>query len=126
LVVASHRSLHPPGPAGSCNVSGRVFEGRVVRNNIEDFVANVAYNVLLVSKNGKHYVLPPELTEDEQLQVAVIVSAEEKWAFLGLEDALAISVASPPLHREGNHRRCHHANRLGWPRCAPRGMGPMA
>jgi hypothetical protein len=42
-------------------------------------------------------VLPPELTEDEELQVAVLVSAEEeKWTFPGLEDALFLSVAPPP------------------------------
>jgi hypothetical protein len=36
------------------------------------------YNVLLANESSEHYVLPPELTEDEQLQVAVIVSAEEQ------------------------------------------------
>jgi hypothetical protein len=69
----------------------------VVRDNTDDFVANVAYNVLLAKESGEHYVLPPELTEDEQLQVAVIISAEEeKRALPGLEDALALSVAPPP------------------------------
>jgi hypothetical protein len=42
-------------------------------------------------------MLPPELTENEELQVAVLVSAEEeKQAFLGLEDALFLSMAPPP------------------------------
>jgi hypothetical protein len=42
-------------------------------------------------------VLPPNLIEDEELQVAVLVSAEEeKQAFPGLEDAIFLSVA-PPL-----------------------------
>jgi hypothetical protein len=45
-------------------------------------------------------VLPPELTEDEELQVAILVSEEEeKRAFLGIEDALALSVAPPPPPR---------------------------
>jgi hypothetical protein len=45
-------------------------------------------------------VLPPELTEDEKLQVAVLVNAEEeKRAFPGLEDALFLSVAPPPPPR---------------------------
>jgi hypothetical protein len=55
------------------------------------------YNVLLVNEHGKHYELPPELTKDEQLQVAILVSTEEeKRAFPGLEDALTLSVAPPP------------------------------
>jgi hypothetical protein len=73
---------------------------RVVRNDTEDFIGNVAYNILLARENGEHYVLPPELTEDEELQVAVLVSAEEeKRVFPGLEDALAISVEPPPPPR---------------------------
>jgi hypothetical protein len=87
----------PPAPAGSCDVSGRVHDGRVVRDDTEDFVGNIAYNVLLAKENGEHYVLPPELTEDEELQVAILVSEEEeKRAFPGIEDALALSVAPPP------------------------------
>jgi hypothetical protein len=66
-----------PAPAGGCDVSGRVNEGTVVRDDTEDFVGNVAYNDLLARDNGEHYVLPPELTEDEELQVAVLVSAKE-------------------------------------------------
>jgi hypothetical protein len=87
----------PPALAGGCDVSGHVNDGIVIRDDTEDFVDNVAYNVLLARDNGEHYVLPPELTEDEELQVAVLVSEkEEKWAFPGLEDALFLSVA-PPL-----------------------------
>jgi hypothetical protein len=55
------------------------------------------YNVLLANERSEHYELPPELTEDEQLQVAILVSTEEeKRAFPGLEDALTLSVAPPP------------------------------
>jgi hypothetical protein len=44
--------------------------------------------------------LPPELTEDEELQVAIRISTEEeKRAFPGLEDALFLSVAPPPPPR---------------------------
>jgi hypothetical protein len=102
--------LSPPAPAGSCDVSGRVFEGRVVRDDTEDFVGNVTYNVLLARENGEHYVLPSEMTEDEELQVAVLVSAEEeKRASLGLQDTLAISMAPPPPPRSSHllHRRAH-------------------
>jgi hypothetical protein len=42
-------------------------------------------------------VLLPERTKDEELQVAVFISAEEeKRAFPGLEDALFLSVVPPP------------------------------
>jgi hypothetical protein len=89
-----------PVPAGGCDVSGHVNDDIVIRDDTEDFIGNVAYNVLLARGNGKHYVLPPELTEDEELQVAVLVSAEEeKRAFPGLEDALFLSVAPPPPPR---------------------------
>jgi hypothetical protein len=54
-------------PIGSYDISGRVHEGTVVRDDTEDFVCNVAYNVLRARDNGKHYVLPPELMEEEEL-----------------------------------------------------------
>jgi hypothetical protein len=54
-------------PAGSCDVSSHVNEGTVVRDDMEDFVGNVAYNVLWDRDNGENYVLLPELTEDEEL-----------------------------------------------------------
>jgi hypothetical protein len=83
----------PPPPPPSCDDG----TGKEVRDDTNDFVGNVVYNVLLANERGEHYELPPELTEDEQLQVAILVSAEEeKRAFLGLEDALALSVAPPP------------------------------
>jgi hypothetical protein len=86
-----------PAPAGGCDVFGRVNEGTVVHDDTEDFVGNVAYNVFLARDNGEHYVLPPELREDEELQVAVLVSAEEEErAFPRLEDALFLSMAPPP------------------------------
>jgi hypothetical protein len=82
------------------NVSGCIFKGRVVLDDTKDFVGNVAYNVPLTRKNGEHYVLPPKLTEDEELQVAVLVSAEKgKRAFSRLEDAIFLSVAPPPPPR---------------------------
>jgi hypothetical protein len=69
----------------------------VVRDDTDNFIGNVVYNVLLANERGEHYELPPELTEDEQLQVAILVSTEEeKCAFPRLEDALTLSVAPPP------------------------------
>jgi hypothetical protein len=84
-------------PAGGCDVSCHVNDDTVVCDNTEDFFGNVAYNVLLARDNGEHYVLPLELTEDEELQVAVLISAEEeKRAFPRLEDAIFLSVVPPP------------------------------
>jgi hypothetical protein len=41
-------------PAGSCDISGRIFEGRVVHDDMKDFVGNFAYNILLARENGDH------------------------------------------------------------------------
>jgi hypothetical protein len=87
----------PPALAWSYDVSGRVHEGSVVHDDTEDFVGNVVYNVLWDRDNGDHYLLPLELTEYEELQVAVLVSTEEeKQAFSRLEDTLFLSVVPPP------------------------------
>jgi hypothetical protein len=95
--------LQPPSPpalVGGCDIFGHVNEGTIVRDDMEDFIGNVAHNVLLARDNGEHYVLPPELKNDEELQVAVLVSTEEeKQVFPGLEDALFLSVAPPPPPR---------------------------
>jgi hypothetical protein len=41
--------------------------------------------------------MPPELTEEEELTVAVLISEEEeRRAFPKLADALVLSVAPPP------------------------------
>jgi hypothetical protein len=46
---------------------------------------------------GLPFVMPPELIEEEELAVAVLISVEEeKRAFPRIEDALALSVAPPP------------------------------
>jgi hypothetical protein len=87
----------PPAPAEGCDVSCHVNDDTVVRDDTEDFFGNVAYNVLLARDNGEHNVQPLELTEDEELQVAVLICAEEeKRAFPGLEDAIFLSVVPPP------------------------------
>jgi hypothetical protein len=51
-----------------------------------------------VADRGDTYVMPPELTEEEQLAVAVLISQEEEMrAFPGFDDALTLSVVpSPP------------------------------
>jgi hypothetical protein len=51
---------------------------KAVRDDTDDFVGNVVHHVLLANEHGEHYELPSKLTEDEQLQVAILVSAEEE------------------------------------------------
>jgi hypothetical protein len=83
----------PPPPPPSCD-DGTV---KAVRDDTDDFIGNVVYNVVLANKRGEHDKLLPKLKKDENLQVAILMSAEEeKRAFLGLEDALTLSVALPP------------------------------
>jgi hypothetical protein len=72
----------------------------VIRDDTDDMVNHVIYHYFLVADRGEAYEIPLELTEDEQLAVAVLISQEEeRRTFPGYEDALALSVASPPLPR---------------------------
>jgi hypothetical protein len=71
--VNDDNGRQPPPPPPSCD-DGTV---KAVRDDTDDFVGNVVCNVLLANERVVHYELPPELTEDEQLLVAVLVSAEE-------------------------------------------------
>jgi hypothetical protein len=60
-------------------------------------VDHIVYHYLQATQLGQHFEIPPELTEEEQLVVAVLINAEkEKRAFPDLEDALVLSVAPPP------------------------------
>jgi hypothetical protein len=69
----------------------------VVCDDTNDMVGHVAYHLLLATERSEHFEIPPELTKEEQLEVAVIVIAEEeKRAFPGYYDALALSMAPPP------------------------------
>jgi hypothetical protein len=85
----------PPPPRVTGEVSGQIYNGRVVCDDTDDMVGHVVYHYLRAAELGQHFDIPPELTE-EQLAVAVIVSAEEKRAFPGIDNALALSVAPPP------------------------------
>jgi hypothetical protein len=53
----------PPPPPPNCDEG----TGKTVRDDTDDFVGNVVYNVLLANERGEHYELAPELTEDKQL-----------------------------------------------------------
>jgi hypothetical protein len=102
LVVTSRHSLRLPRTGRKLRHLRPRLRGKGHPRRHEDFVANATYNVLLARENGEHYVMPPELTEDEELSMAVLVSTEEeKRAFPRLEDALAFSVVpSHPPQRQ--------------------------
>jgi hypothetical protein len=81
----------------------------------------VAYHILLAPEWGEHYDMPPELTEEEQLQVDVIVSAEEeKRDFSGFDDALASSTWAAITAASTNASK---ASSHGQERCR---LGPLA
>jgi hypothetical protein len=80
----------------------------VVHDDTNDMVGHVAYHYLRAAQLGQPFVTPPELTEEEELVVGVLVSIEvEKRAVPGLDDSLALFVAPPPPP--------------GLPRCSYRG-----
>jgi hypothetical protein len=84
----------PPPPRVTGEVSGQIYNGKMV---CDDMINHVAYHILHASERGEHFEVPPKLTEEEQLEVAVIVSTEEeKRAFAGYYDTLALSVELPP------------------------------
>jgi hypothetical protein len=64
---------------------------------------------------GQPFIMPPELTEEEELAVAILISQEEeRRAFPGFEDTLALSMVPPPttwattaaVHSPEATRRC--------------------
>jgi hypothetical protein len=72
----------------------------VVRDDTDDMVRHVAYLYLRVAQLGQPFDVPSELIEEEELAVAVLIGTkEEKRAFPGLNDALALSVVPPPPPR---------------------------
>jgi hypothetical protein len=91
----------PSPPCVSSKVSDQIYNGRVISDDTDDMVNHVIYNFFKAVDNGEHDELPPELTEEDELAVAILISEEEeeRRAFPGYEDALALSVALPPLPR---------------------------
>jgi hypothetical protein len=89
------QAQQPPHVTGE--VFGPIYNGRVVRDDSDDMVNHVVSHYFQAADLGLRFVMPPELTEEEELAVAVLISVEEeKRAFPGIEDALALSVAPPP------------------------------
>jgi hypothetical protein len=75
----------------------------VIRDDTDDMINHVVYHYFQAADRGKVYQMPPELTEEEELAVAVLISQEEERraelrAFPELVDALVLSVAPPPPH----------------------------
>jgi hypothetical protein len=90
----------PPPPRVSSEVSGQIYNGRVVRDDTDDMINHVVYHYFQAADRGEVYQMPPELTEEE-LAVAVLISKKEERraelrAFPELADALILSVAPPP------------------------------
>jgi hypothetical protein len=87
----------PSPPRVSGEVSGQIYNGRVIRDDTDDMVHHVVYQYFHADGRGEAFEIPPELTEEEELAIAVLVSQEEeRRAFAELADALALSVAPPP------------------------------
>jgi hypothetical protein len=81
----------------SGEVPDQIYNGRVVRGDTNNMINHVVYHYFQAADRGDTYVMPPELTEEDQLVVAVLISqVEERRAFPGFEDALALSVSPPP------------------------------
>jgi hypothetical protein len=51
----------------------------VVRDDTDDMIGHVAYHYLCAALLGHHFDVPPELTEEEQLAVAVIVDTSKTY-----------------------------------------------
>jgi hypothetical protein len=127
----------PSPPRVSAEVSGQIYNGRVIRDDMDDMVNHVVYHYFQAADRGKAFELPSELTKEEELAVAVLISQEEeRRAFPELADALALSVVpppspGPPRTPPARPRREARAEpwdawpgaALGWPTGAPPIMG---
>jgi hypothetical protein len=87
----------PSPPRVSGEVSGQIYNGRVIRDDTDDMVNHVVYHYFQAADRGEAFEIPPELTEKEELTAAVVISQEEeRRAFPELADALALLVAPLP------------------------------
>jgi hypothetical protein len=79
------------------NLSDQTYNGRVICDDTDDMVNHVVYHYFQAAYRGLAFEIPPELTEEEDLAVAVPISQEEeKRAFPEHADALALSEVPPP------------------------------
>jgi hypothetical protein len=106
----------PPPPPVSGEVSGQIYNGWVVHDDVDDMVNNVGYHYFEDTDCGMAYDIPPELTEEEQLAVAVLIRQEkERMVFLGTR--MPWPSRWPRLHRRRSRRALHrrsHVARPGW------------
>jgi hypothetical protein len=91
----------PPPPRVSGEVFGQIYNGRVICDDIDDMIHYVIYHYFQATDRSEAYQMPPELTEEEELAIAILISeGEERRAgirvFPELADALVLSVAPPP------------------------------
>jgi hypothetical protein len=94
----------PPPPLVSGEVSGQIYNGRVIRDDTDDMINHVVYHYFQAADRGEIYQMPSELTEEEELAVAVLISQEEERraemrAFPELANAQVLSAAPPPPPR---------------------------
>jgi hypothetical protein len=91
------QALPPPSPPRvSGEVFGQIYNGGVIRDDTDNMVHHVVYQYFQAADHGEAFELSPELTEEEQLAIAVLISQEEeRRAFPELANALALSVAPP-------------------------------
>jgi hypothetical protein len=77
-------------------VSGEIAKGRVVHDDdVNDFIANCFYHALQAQALDQHYEMPTELTEEEALQVIVILIEDvEKRRYVGPDHHAASSPAT--------------------------------
>jgi hypothetical protein len=59
-------------------VSNNVVGSKVVRDDTDNFVGQVAYHAMQAATRGKHFEMPHELAKEEALQITVIIDKEEE------------------------------------------------
>jgi hypothetical protein len=85
----------PPRVSGE--VSGQIYNGRVIRDDTGAMINHVVYHYFQAANRGEVYQMSPELTKEEELVVAFLISQEEEMrTFPELADTLVLSVAPPP------------------------------
>jgi hypothetical protein len=84
-------------PTSSFSLSCQRRGPQVICDDTDNIINHVVYHYFQAADRGLPDDIPPEFTKEEQLMVAILISQEEeRRAFPGYEDALALSVAPPP------------------------------
>jgi hypothetical protein len=64
----------PSPPRVSGEVSGQIYNGQVICDDTDDMVNHVVYHYFQAANRGEAFEIPPELTKEEDLAVAVLIS----------------------------------------------------